>query len=66
MVIPETICQHMLKLKEKATCINLQRHDYLYLENQVSDRNIHNPTRNDYVNQVISRWSGDRNNFISG
>lgn len=37
MIIPDTICQHMLILKQRANCIDLKRHSYLYLENDASD-----------------------------
>ena len=37
MIIPETICRYMIKLKNNASCVELKRHSYLYLESDPSE-----------------------------
>ena len=37
VIIPDSICQHMKKLKEKTSCRDVSRHTYLYLEEDASD-----------------------------
>jgi len=37
MILPDSICQHMLKLRETASAMVVQRNSYIYLENNPAD-----------------------------